>query len=94
MTYLLAVDNDFGTDEEVEAILDSIEAIDDWRSDLPRAYYVRSPKEASWISDEIKRRCPPDARFIVSEITDNSDGFVSPETWDFVLEDPARMNLV
>ncbi len=82
--FLFTFDDSFGNDEEIETLLRGIEEIKAFRSDLPRAYQLKSNSDATCISNEIFRRCSRGARYYVLEITDNSDGMMSPQFFDFL----------
>jgi hypothetical protein len=82
--YLLVFDETLEESEEIEEILNAIQDIVDWRSDLPFAYYIKSDKNAECLSDQVTRLCPAEMAFIITEITSNSSGSLEPAAWDFM----------
>ena len=82
--YLLVYASTLGTREEVKNCLDSIPEILRWRTDLPSSFYLSSTKTADELVDLIIKRRGKQGRFVISEITLNTQGWLQPDTWAFL----------
>ncbi|UCB57277.1 MAG: hypothetical protein JSV30_01455 [Candidatus Omnitrophota bacterium] len=79
--YLLTFSNSLGTQEEVKECLDTISAVEIWRYDMLNAFYIISEDNAERIFNQIKRHFNNNGRFIIAEITDNSQGWLTNKSW-------------
>jgi hypothetical protein len=75
---------DLVTRDDMATILDECPAITDWRSDLPFSFYLHSNESATALSDWIKLRIGGQTRLFVSEISENSDGIITKDSWYFI----------
>ena len=90
-SYLFAFGDKLGSQEQVEDILDNVEIVDDWRSDFPNVYYIRSDAQAEDLAIHVKRlaekrvgKRAAKARYIIVEITENSNGYLDGDCWQFI----------
>jgi len=77
----LFVYGDIGTREEVKAHLDGIPEILDWRYEMPNCFYLISEESADALARKIRKSTGERGRFIVSEITQNKQGWLPKDTW-------------
>ena len=84
--YLFVYAEDLGTREDLRDFLDGLPEVLNWRYDLPNAFYIVSESEASELAKKIKRI--GDGRFVVTEIPENSDGWLPRRSWEIVLSKP------
>ena len=61
-----------------------------WRYDLPHCMYLVSSATAKDLSESFRRSAKPKSRFIVTEITENSYGWLPPDTWYFMKHKRAK----
>ena len=78
--YLLAYSDQVGEFEAVKVFLNSMRSVETWRKDLPHVFYLISEQDAKEIAREL-RALSPNGRFIVTEIPDNSSGWLTPDSW-------------
>lgn len=83
-TYLFVYAADLGTREELRDFLDDLPEVLNWRYDLPNAFYLVSESEAGELADKIRQVSR--GRFIVTEITENSEGWLPRRSWDVIAE--------
>ena len=50
---------------------------------MPNAIYLKSDSSAQELCDAI-RKIKAQGRFLVSEISDNRQGYLTSETWSFI----------
>lgn len=79
--YLLIFNNTTGTREYLQHIFNEYAWIDDWRSEIPNTFYIKTSESASKIVAALYNRTGPGSLFFVTEISKNSDGALSLETW-------------
>lgn len=84
--YLLAFGGTSVSRDDMARILDECEEVSDWRSDLPFCFYLHSESRAPALSECIKHQVGGDVRVFISEIGENSDGFITKESWYFILD--------
>lgn len=83
MVYLLVYSVAFGERQEVKDFFSSSSFVNSWRYDLPNSIYLASDELASTLGNHIRERFR-DARFILTEISSNREGWLPKETWDFI----------
>lgn len=81
--YLLIFNNQFGTRLEAIEIVKKVSIVNSWRCDMPNAIYLKSDSSAQELCDAI-RKIKAQGRFLVSEISDNRQGYLTSETWSFI----------
>lgn len=82
--YLMVFGGEGVDRETITRVLNETSEITDWRSDLPFCFYLHSTSEASTLSDTLKYRIGGTNRLFLTEITDNSDGFITRDSWYFL----------
>lgn len=83
--YLFLYDAEFGTREQAKALLDSIHEVVNWRYELPNSFYLISELGASQLSERVRAK-RPSGRFLVAELGENRQGWLSPDSWKFLNE--------
>lgn len=82
-TYLLIFNNLFGSRDQAISIIKQIPAINSWRSDMPNAIYLKSEYSPQQLCDSI-RSIRGIGKFLIVEITENRQGYLSKESWNFL----------
>jgi hypothetical protein len=85
--YILAFSETVGKQEQVAAVLNQMSGIiSTWRYDLPNAFYLISESDAKTIATRFNELLGAKVgpRFIVSEITTNAFGWLTPESWQLI----------
>ena len=80
--YLFVYAADLGDREDVKGHLDGLPEVLHWRCDLPNAFYLVSNESAEKLANKIKAL--GDGRFIVTEIPENSQGWLPQRSWDII----------
>lgn len=81
--YIFIYSNTLGTLTEVTELLDSMSEISEWRTDIPNSFILKSDLEAKQLANIIIEK-KPNARFLISEITENRQGWLPKESWNFI----------
>lgn len=81
--YLLVFSENFGIQEQVKNCLNNSNSILIWRYDMANAFYLISHLNAVEIARELRSNFPS-GRFIVSEITSNSYGWLTKGSWHLI----------
>lgn len=81
--YLFIYSNTFGERDRVKQIIESISIISNWRYDLPNCFYITSESSANELAEEILQRVP-NTRFLISEVSENKQGWLPKDTWKFL----------
>lgn len=86
MVYLFIYNDAVGNREYVKGIIESLSEIDAWRYDMPNCFYLSSDYSAQELTDVILGRIgeAPGRRFLISEISENRQGFLPKATWQFM----------
>lgn len=79
--YLLAFSDNAGTQVEIKEALNKMPAVSKWRYDMTNAFYIVSDASATELSDDLRRHIKPDGRFIIVEVGDNRNGWITPPSW-------------
>lgn len=79
--YLLVYSSTAATPQKMKEILNSISEVSTWRTDVDYTFFIVSEVEASTLSELIRSRTGEQGRFLVSEINDNRQGWLTPESW-------------
>lgn len=82
-TYIFLYDNTLGSITEVTELIDSIPEIAQWRTDLPNSFMLKSDLEAKQLADIIIEK-KTNVRFLISEITENRQGWLPKDAWKFI----------
>ena len=87
--YIFAYNEKFGDRVNVKKALDAIPQILNYRADLiPNVFYLVSEHEAQALSDAIKAKFPQECAFIISECTNNKQGYLTQEAWNILNNAP------
>lgn len=83
--YLLLYGNKTGDREDIKNVLNSIPEVLHWRYDMPNSFYIKSEKTASELCKLFTQSLNKNSkRFLITEITDNTQGYLLKETWNFI----------
>lgn len=83
--YLFVYSDLMGNRDAMRELVDSIPQILDWCYDMPNSFYIISVLSANELSEVIRSSYSGShARFIISEITENRQGYLPKKTWDFI----------
>jgi hypothetical protein len=83
--YLLAYSDALGSREQVKAYLNSMEEVAFWRYDLPHMFYIMSDASSKALAQRLRTISGEKGRFIISEITENRFGWLSPESANLIM---------
>lgn len=86
--YLLIYSPDIGTREEIRDYIDDLPEILNWRYDVPQGFYLVSQSNADDIANHILRFSNGNGRFLITEVVENSQGWLPRRTWHFLNEKP------
>lgn len=81
--YIFIYNNSLGNEEETKELLNSIREISDWRTDIRNSFLIKSTLEANELADIIIKN-KPQARFLISEIAENRQGWLPKDAWKFI----------
>ena len=87
--YLFIYSSSVGTREEVRDYIDELPEILNWRYDIPHAFYLITESSADEITDKILDFAGGDGRFLITEVTENSQGWLPKRTWRLLNEKPS-----
>ena len=82
-TYLLAYSDDVGTRDQLKNALNEMPSVITWRYDMTNAFYIISEEMADTISTELRDRLP-NGRFLVTELGDNRQGWLTKDSWHLI----------
>lgn len=82
-TYILIYSDLLGSKQEVIDLLNSIPIINNWRTDITNTFFVKSEETADEIADNIIEK-KANARFFISEISSNKQGWLPKDAWKFI----------
>ena len=80
--YLFVYAADLGEREDVRDHLDGLPEVLHWRCDLPNAFYLVSDVSAEELANKI--RLLGNGRFIVAEIPENCQGWLTRRSWEVI----------
>ena len=88
--YLLVYNDQMGSRKRVRGFLDKHEdQVLNWRCDLPNTFYIISRSSADELYETLKPLTDGEgARFLVTEVTRNKQGWLPKKTWKFMNEKP------
>ena len=86
MVYVLIYTENFGPQERVANVLDSIPEIEDWRCDIRRCFFIKSYLCARRLGKKISRAFP-EKRFLLTRISDERWGWLPKKSWNLFRED-------
>ncbi|UBD63953.1 hypothetical protein K6V25_13445 [Bacteroides salyersiae] len=82
-TYILIYSDLLGSKQEVIDLLNSIPAINNWRTDITNSFFIKSESTADEIADSIIEK-KTNVRFFISEISSNMQGWLPKDAWKFI----------
>ena len=82
-TYILIYSDLLGSKQEVIDLLNSIPAINNWRTDITNSFFIKSESSADEIADSIIEK-KTNVRFFISEISSNMQGWLPKDAWKFI----------
>lgn len=80
MVYLLVYSNSVGTRDDIKAWVNGCGLVKAWRYDMPNSMYLASEASAQKLSDSL-REALPQGRFLITELSENRQGWLTSETW-------------
>lgn len=83
MIYMFSYSTSFGTAFEAEEVIKGIPDISSWLRDMSNAIFIRADISAKELSMRIREQHNT-GRFIVIEITENRQGWLSKKAWKFI----------
>lgn len=84
-SYIFAHSSKLGSHDEIKNFLTKSRYVSTWRREINNVYFILSSYSASEISERIHRRFEErGATFIVSEFSDNSQGWLSERAWELL----------
>lgn len=91
-TYLMVYSDKLGDREAVKRILGLMPEISHWRYDMPHSFYLWSEASAQELVNSMVSHISQatSKRFIITEITDNRQGYLPRETWNFINQTALR----
>lgn len=88
--YLLIYSDRMGTREAIRDYLDGRPEILHWRYDLPYTFYLVSTLSAEQLYDIVQGFNQNRGRFLISEVGQNTQGWLPEKTWVLLNEEYAR----
>lgn len=82
--YLFVYAADLGTREELRDFLEELPEVLNWRYDLPNTFYLVSESTASELAGKIRQAGR--GRFVVTEIPENSNGWLPRRSWEVITD--------
>lgn len=80
-SYLFIYDDEVGSREEIQKVIDSMQCVYTWRYDIPHCFYVISEYSAQQLYDEFTQKNGTKGRFMFVEAGTNRQGQMLPDTW-------------
>jgi hypothetical protein len=80
-SYVFIYNSTVGDRDTVKDWLNDIPEIIHWRFDIPNSFYLVSEKNAEWLAAKINLRTGKRGRFLITEYSDNSQGWLSEDSW-------------
>jgi hypothetical protein len=84
--YQFTYTDGFGNDSDVSLMLKSIDSVSDLRIPFTRLCFIKSTDTANAISKKIIQ-LKPQLRFFISEVTENRQGWLPKDIWEFIREE-------
>ena len=80
-SYLLIYEDELGTREEIKDLLNRMQIVETWRYDMPNMFYIISTYTAQQIAIQIHELTGGKGRFIVTDYTNNTYGWLFDDSW-------------
>lgn len=88
--YLLVYSPTLGSREQIKECINSLQEIITWRYDMPNSFYLISGHEAKDLSDAVRSYFNNKGRFLITEISDNRQGWLPEKTWHLIRNKEAK----
>lgn len=82
--YLLTFSDGFGSREKIKKCLNTMSSVTNWRYDMTNAFYLISEEDAHVISNDLRELMNSEGRFIIVELTENKQGWLTKDSWYFM----------
>ena len=79
--YVLIYSDNYATRDQIKEWANKSTVIHTWRYDLPNCIYLVSDKSAAEIDKAIEDTFGRRGRYLITEITENRQGFLPMDTW-------------
>lgn len=83
-TYLFIYSDAMGNRDALKAAIAVIPEIIRWRYDIPNSFYIYSDASADELTEKMANKFPGRKCFLFLEISENRQGYLSRETWNFI----------
>jgi hypothetical protein len=70
--------------DTIKTAIAGIPEIIRWRYDIPNSFYIHSNASADELTAKIANKFPGRKCFLFVEISENRQGYLSKETWNFI----------
>jgi hypothetical protein len=80
-SYLFVYNDNVGTRQAVQSVLDQMQSVVLWRYDMPNVFYLVSDNNANELSREFQSLRGTKGRFIFLEYTGNAQGRLTADSW-------------
>lgn len=83
-TYLFIYSDAMCNRDTIKTAIAGIPEIIRWRYDIPNSFYIHSKASADELTAKIANKFPGRKCFLFVEISENRQGYLSKETWNFI----------
>ena len=83
-TYLFVYSDAMCNRDTIKTAIAGIPEIIRWRYDIPNSFYIHSNASADELTAKIANKFPGRKCFLFVEISENRQGYLSKETWNFI----------
>ncbi len=83
-TYLFIYSDAMCNRDTIKTAIAGIPEIIRWRYDIPNSFYIHSNASADELTAKIANKFPGRKCFLFVEISENRQGYLSKETWNFI----------
>jgi hypothetical protein len=88
--YLLVYNDSMAPRDVMKAWANLSEHVITWRYDLPHCIYLVSEATAAELSEELQSFLGTDGRYLITEISENRQGWLPADTWYFFRNKKAK----
>jgi len=82
--YLLTYSDATGGRTHIRAWCDAEPMVIHWRYDMPHSFYLISEATAAELAASLKEHVAKKGRFLITEVSDNRQGWLPKETWQLL----------
>lgn len=83
-TYLFIYSDAMCNRDALKTAISEIPEIIRWRYDIPNSFYIYSKASADELTEKMANKFPGRKCFLFVEISENRQGYLSKETWNFI----------